>query len=452
MSYDFTTAANSMDEFWMPFTPMRYFKKHPRMVVRAEGMYYYDQEGKEIIDGIAGLWCVNAGHGNPQIKDAIKTQLDTLDYVSFFMYGNPTAFKAASRLIAMMPKPFTKVFFSNSGSEAVDTALKIALAYHRVRGEGSRRILIGRERAYHGVNFGGISVGGIPANRYAYGTLLPNVDHIAHTLNLEQNAFKRGMPEWGAHLADDLERKIMFHEPKNVAAVIVEPVAGATGVVPPPQDYLKRIREICTKHGVLMIFDEVITGFGRFGAISSADYFGVSPDIITMAKGITNGMVPMGATFVTEGIHDAFMKGPETVIELMHGYTYSGHPLAAAAAIGTLDAMQDQKIWDNAKKMAKPFEDAIHSLKSKPYVIDIRNCGILAAIQLEDYSKEDMFRHAREASWELFRRGAMVRFGGGGANLYVCPPLILDQNHIDRIVTQIGEVLDAKAKGLVAAA
>lgn len=442
MSYDFTTAANSMDEFWMPFTPMRMFKKAPRIVTRAEGMYYYDQEGKEVIDAIAGLWCVNAGHNQPKIAEAVKAQLDTLDYASFFMYGNPTAFKAASRLIAMMPKPFTQVFFSNSGSEAVETALKMALAYHRVRGEGGRRILIGRERAYHGVNFGGISVGGIPANRTAFGQLLPNVDHIAHTHNLQHNAFKRGMPEWGAHLADDLEKKILFHDPKNVAAVIVEPVAGATGVLPPPQGYLQRVQEICRKYGVLMIFDEVITGFGRFGAVSSAEYFGVSPDIITMAKGLTNGTVPMGATFVTESIYDTFMQGPEHVIELMHGYTYSGHPLAAAAAIGTLDTMQDQKIWDNAKKMAKPFEDAAHSLKDKPRVIDIRNCGILAAIQLEDHSKEDPYRWAREASWELFRRGAMVRFGGGGANLYVCPPLILDQSHIDRIFTMIGEVLE----------
>lgn len=442
MSYDFSTAANSLEEFWMPFTPARYFRKAPRMVVRAEGMYYYDSEGKEIIDGIAGLWCVNAGHGQPQIKEAIKAQLDTLDFVSFFQYGNPTAFKAASRLMALMPKPFSRVFFSNSGSEAVETALKMALAYHRLRGEGTRRVLIGRERAYHGVNFGGISVGGIPVNRAAFGQLLPYVDHLPHTHDMKHNAFRRGMPDWGAHLADDLEKIILLHDPKNVAAVIIEPVAGATGVLPPPKGYLQKIREICTKYGVLMIFDEVITGFGRFGAASSADYFGVSPDIITMAKGLTNGTIPMGATFVTEEFYQAFMKGPEHIIELMHGYTYSGHPVAAAAAIGTMDAMQDQGIWNNARKMEKPFEDAIFSLKDKPRVIDIRTCGILAAIQLEDHSKEDPYKFSREASWELFRRGAMVRFGGGGSNLYVCPPLIANENHFDRIVTLIGEVLD----------
>jgi beta-alanine--pyruvate transaminase len=450
MAYDFTTAANSLDEFWMPFTPVRYFKKSPRMVVKAEGMYYYDAEGKEIIDGIAGLWCVNAGHGNPKVKEAIKAQLDTLDYVSFFQYGNPTAFKAASRLCAAMPKDFGHVFFSNSGSEAVETALKIALNYHRLKGEGTRRILIGRERSYHGVNFGGISVGGITPNRAYFGQLLPNIDHIPHTYNLEKNAFSKGQPKWGAHLADDLERRILLHDPKNVAAVIMEPVAGATGVLPPPEGYLKKVAEICKKYGVLLIFDEVITGFGRFGAISSADYFGVQPDIITMAKGITNGTIPMGATFVTNEIHDAFMKGPEHVIELMHGYTYSGHPVAAAAAIGTLDAMQDGKIWENAQKMAKPFEDAVHSLKNKPRVIDIRNCGILAAIELEAGPKDDFFKHCREASWELFHRGAMVRFGGGGANLYLCPPLILNQNHIDRLVTLVGEVLTAQAQKKVA--
>lgn len=445
MSYDFTTAANSLDEFWMPFTPMRLFKKSPRMVVRADGMYYYDQNGKEIIDAIAGLWCVNAGHNNPQVKDAIKTQLDTLDYVSQFQYGNPTAHRAASRLVAAMPEPFTNVFFSSSGSEAVETALKIAIAYHRANKEGTRRLLIGRERAYHGVNFGGISVGGISSNRTAYGQLLPSVAHLPHTHNLKQNAFKRGMPDWGAHLADELERLVYLHDPSNIAAVIVEPVAGATGVLPPPQGYMQRLREICTKYGILMIFDEVITGFGRFGDISSADYFGVMPDIITLAKGMTNGTIPMGATFVTEKIYETFMNGPEHAIELMHGYTYSGHPMAAAAAIGTLDAMRDQQIWDNAKKMEKPFEDAVHSLKGKPRVIDIRTCGILAAIQLEDYSKEDPAKYSRDASWKLFERGAMVRYGGAGSNLFLCPPLIFNQNHLDRMVTQVGEVLDEMA-------
>ncbi len=445
MSYDFTSLPDSMDEFWMPFTPQRYFKKNPRLVSRADGMFYYDKDGKEILDGLAGLWCVNAGHNNPVIKEAVKAQLDTLDFVSFFQYGNPTAFTAASRLIKEMPKPFTKVFFTNSGSEAIDTALKIAMNYHRLRGEGSRRILIGREKAYHGMNFGGISVGGIPPYHTHFGQTLPSVAHLRHTHDLEHNAFSRGEPTWGAHLADDLERLIQFHDPQNVAAVIVEPVGGAIGVLPPPKGYLKRLREICDKYGVLLIFDEVITGFGRLGHISAVNYFDVTPDIIAMAKGLTNAVVPMGAVFVKQGIYDAFMKGPEHVIELMHGYTYSGHPVSAAAVIGTLDAVHKGKIWENAKKMAKPLEDAVHSLKGKPRVIDIRNIGILACVQFEPDSKEDPARMAREASWELFRRGLVVRYSG--PQLYICPPLILNENHIDRIVTSIGEILVEMDRG-----
>ena len=440
MTYDFTKPANSLEEFWMPFTPQRFFKKHPRIVTRAQGMYYYDTEGKEVLDAIAGLWCVNAGHGNRHVNDAIKKQLDTLDYVSFFQYGNPTAFQAASRACGVMPERFSKVFFSNSGSEAVETALKIALNYHRMRGDAGRKILIGRERAYHGMNFGCISVGGITPYHANFGQTLPMVDHIRHTHDLEHNAFKKGQPEYGAHFADDLERIIQFHDASNVAAVIVEPVSGATGVLPPPKGYLEKIRAICDKHGVLLIFDEVITGFGRFGSISSTTHFNVMPDIITMAKGLTNGIVPMGATFVAQHVYDAFMKGPEYAVELMHGYTYSGHPLAAAAVIGVLDAVKEDNIWENAKKMAKPFEDAVHTLKGKPHVIDIRNAGILACIQLAPTKPEDPGKLAREISWELFNRGLMVRYSG--PQLYICPPLILDQNHIDRIVTSIGKALD----------
>ena len=440
MAYDFTTAANSLDEFWMPFTPQRYFKKSPRMIVRAKGMYYYDPEGKEILDAAAGMWCVNAGHDQPKIKEAINAQLELMDYAPAFQFGHPTVFKAASRLIADMPEPFTNVFFSNSGSEAVDTALKIALAYHRVRGEGTRRVLIGRERGYHGVGFGGISVGGLPYNRAAFGQLLPMVDHLRHTHDLMRNAFARDMPDHGAEYADELDRLIYLHDPMNIAAVIVEPVAGSTGVLPPPKGYLKRLREICTKHGILLIFDEVVTGFGRFGTMSSVDYFGVTPDIITMAKGITNGTVPLGATFVTKTIYDAFMNGPEHVIELMHGYTYSGHPLAAAAVIGTMDTIQDQKIWDHAKAMMKPFENAVHSLKGEPHVVDVRNCGILAGIQLaETKDANDPNRYPREVSYELFRRGLMVRYTG--PNLYLSPPLIINENHMDQIVTTIKDVL-----------
>ena len=438
--YDFTTAANSLEEFWMPFTPQRYFKDAPRMIVSADGMYYKDQDGKPILDGVAGLWCVNAGHNHPRVKEAIKAQLDILDYAPNFQFGHPTAFKAASRLVADMPDPISHVFFSNSGSEAVDTALKIALAYHRVRGQGTRRVLIGRERGYHGVGFGGISVGGLPYNRAAFGQLLPNVDHLPQTHNLEHNAFKKGMPDWGAHLADDLEKIIILHDPENVAAVIVEPVAGSTGVLPPPVGYLKRLREICDKYGVLLIFDEVVTGFGRFGSVSSSTYFGVIPDIITSAKGITNGTVPMGATFVGEHIYDAFMHGPEKVIELMHGYTYSGHPLACAAALGTMDAYNEDKIFENSVKMAPVLEAAIHTLRGKPHVVDIRNCGLLAGVQLAEHSKEDPARYAREVSYELFRRGAMVRYTG--MNLYLSPPLIVNAAQIEQLVTMIGDVLD----------
>lgn len=440
MGYDFTTAANSLEEFWMPFTPQRLFKKAPRMVVKAEGMYYYDQDGREILDGAAGLWCVNSGHNPPKVKEAIHAQLDVVDYVPMFQFGNPTAFKAASRLCSAMPKGFDHVFFSNSGSEAVDTALKIALAYHRVKGEGTRRTLIGRERGYNGVGFGGISVGGIPYNRAAFGQLLPNVDHLPHTHDMKRNAYSRGMPEHGVEFADELERIVYLHDKMNVAAVIVEPVAGSTGVLPPPKGYLKRLRELCTKYGILLILDEVVTGFGRFGSISSSEYFECDPDIITMAKGITNGTVPLGATFVKKEIYDAFMNGPEFGIELMHGYTYSGHPLACAAVIGTMDTIQDNKIFENASAMAKPLEDAVHSLKGKPYVEDIRNCGILAAIQLEEHSdSDDPAKNARDASYELFRRGLMARYTG--PNLYLSPPLILNENHIDQMITMIGEVL-----------
>lgn len=441
MAYDFTTAANSVEEFWMPFTPQRLFKKAPRMVVRASGMYYYDENNKPILDAAAGMWCVNAGHDQPKVKEAIKAQLDLLDFAPAFQFGHPTVFKAASRVIAGMPKAYTHVFFSNSGSEAVDTALKMALAYHRIKGDGTRRTLIGRERAYHGVGFGGISVGGLPYNRAAFGQLLPNIDHLPHTHDLTRNAFAKGQPDHGLEYADALERLVYLHDPSNIAAVIVEPVSGSTGVLPPPKGYLKRIREICDKYGILMIMDEVITGFGRFGAMSSAEYFGVTPDIITMAKGLTNGTVPMGATFVKKDIYEAFMNGPEQFIELMHGYTYSGHPLAAAAVIGNLDAVNDQKIWENAKKMEKPFEDAMHSLKGKPRIVDIRNCGILAGIQIEDHpDKNDPGKHCRDVAYELFRRGIMVRYTG--PNICVSPPLTMDLNHLDEIVTKIGDVLN----------
>lgn len=446
MAYDFSKVPNSLEEFWMPFTPQRLFNKDPRIVVSAEGMYYKDQSGKDILDGVAGQWCVNAGHNAPLISEAIKAQLDQIAFSTCMNYGHPSAFIAAKRLVDAFPDPFTHVFFSNSGSEAVDTALKIALNYHRARGQGHRRVLIGRERSYHGVNFGGISVAGLPYNRSTFGQLLPSVDHLPHTHDLEHNAFARGEPEWGAHLAENLERLAYLHDPENIAAVIVEPISGSTGVLPPPKGYLKKLREICDKYGILLIFDEVITGFGRMGTYTAAEHFGVMPDIITCAKGLTNAAVPMGATFVTKKIHDAFLEGPEYVAELMHGYTYSGHPLAAAAAIGTLDTFEQEGILDNAKKIMQPFEDAIHSLKDKPWVVDIRNCGILAGIQLEEFSKEDPGQHVREIVFECYRRGVMIRYTG--PNLTISPPLIINEAQIDHMVSTISDVIDDRARRL----
>ena len=437
--YDFSTAANSLEEFWMPFTPQRFFKNAPRMVVSADGMYYKDQDGKSILDGTAGLWAVNAGHNRTRIKEALKAQMELLDYAPNFMLGHPTAFKAASRLVAAMPDHISHVFMSNSGSEAVDTALKIALVYQRIRGKATKKVLIGRERSYHGVGFGGISVGGVPYVRTSFSQLLPHVDHLPHTHNIEHNAFQKGEPSWGAHLADELENIVALHGAENVAAVIVEPVAGAPGVLPPPKGYLKRLRELCTKHDILLIFDEVVTGFGRLGDFSSSTYFGVEPDIITTAKGLTNATVPMGATFVSSKIYDEFMKGPEKVTEFMHGYTYSGHPLACAAAIATLDIFAEDKILENAAKMAPLFGEAFHSLKNHPRVVDIRNMGMLAGIQFADYSVDDPYYYAREISYELFRKGVFIR--NNGANLIISPPLILDQSHIDQMVTMTGDVI-----------
>lgn len=440
MAYDFTSRPNSLEEFWLPFTPQRLFKEKPRILVSADGMYYKDQDGNDILDACAGLWCVNAGHNVPRIKEAIKDQLDLLDFTSNFQVSSGTAFKAASRLVSAFPDHISHVFFCNSGSEAVDTAIKIALAYWRVKGEPQKQLIVGRERAYHGVGFGGISVGGIAFNRKMFsGAMLPHVDHLPHTHNLEKNAFSRGEPEWGAHLADDLERIILLHDPSNVAAVIVEPVSGSTGVLPPPKGYLKRLEAIARKYGVLLIFDEVVTAFGRFGTTTAAEHFGVSPDLICCAKGITNGTIPMGAVFCREGMYEAFMNGAKEFIEFAHGYTYSGHPLASAAAIATLDTYQQEKLFENAKAMMGPWEDALHSLKGTPHVVDIRNCGILGGIELETFTPEDPYRHARETFSRCFEKGVMMRYSG--PNLALSPPLILDHNHIDQIVTTIGEVL-----------
>ncbi len=437
--YDFKISANSLEELWMPFTAQRRFKKNPRIVVSADGMYYKDKDGREIIDGSAGMWCVNAGHNVARIKQAISAQMEELDFAPTFRYGHPTAFRAASKLVSMMTENISRVFFSNSGSEAVDTALKIALAYHRAKGEGTRRLFIGRERAYHGVGFGGISVGGIPYNRAAFGQLLPNVDHLPTTQNWEQNGICKGQPDNGADLADKLEELIYMHDASNVAAVIVEPVSGSTGVIPPPKGYLERIREISQKHGVIMIMDEVISGFGRMGTATASEFLGIEPDMITCAKGMTNGAMPMAGTFVSEHIYDGLMQGPEEVIELYHGYTYSGHPLASAAAIATADTYLDEKIFENAAKMTPKWEEALHSLANKPHIKDLRNWGILAGIELHPKKGEaDLGRKFFNDMWD---KGLMLRPGATNT-VTLSPPLILNENHIDQIFTIIGDYLE----------
>lgn len=441
MTYDFTKTPNHLDAYWMPFTPQRLFKGAPRIVARARGVYYYDEQGREILDGTAGLWCVNLGHDHPRIKDALITQINTMDFAHSFQLGHPSAFMAANRLVEAMPDGIDHVFFSNSGSEAVDTALKIALGYHRARGQAQRTVLIGRERGYHGVGFGGISVGGLSYNRKAFrSALLPNVDHLPHTSNLEHNAYSRGQPAWGAHLADDLERRLLtLHDPETVAAVIVEPVAGSTGVLPPPKGYLERLRAICDRYGILLIFDEVITAFGRFGSASSADYFGVNPDIICAAKGLTNGAVPMGATFTTGAIYQAFMQGPPVFTELMHGYTYSGHPLACVAAIAVQDIIRDESVYDHARALMKPFEDAIHSLRGLPRLVDIRNCGILGAVEFEAGPADDPYKWPRTVMIKCFEAGALVRFTGN--SMAISPAVTMGLADLHRLIEIVDGVI-----------
>src|SRR6478672_8579519 len=377
------TTALDFESHWMPFTANRQFKAAPRLLVEAEGMYYKTMDGRRILDGFAGLWCCNAGHCRKPIVEAIQRQAATMDYAPAFQMGHPLSFQLASRIVKLAPGKLDHVFFCNSGSEAVDTALKIALAWHRVQGRGERIRLIGRERGYHGVGFGGISVGGIPANRKMFGAMLAGVDHLPHTHAPEKNAFSRGQPPWGAHLADELERLVALHDASTIAAVIVEPVAGSTGVLVPPVGYLERLREITRRHGILLIFDEVITAFGRLGKGTAAEYFGVEPDLMTLAKGINSGTVPMGAVMVRKGIYDAFMQGPERTIELFHGYTYSAHPLACAAALATLDVYRDEELFERAADLAPYWEDAIHSLKGERHVIDLRNIGLIGAVELE---------------------------------------------------------------------
>lgn len=429
---------NDLSAFWMPFTANRQFKKAPRMFVAAKDMHYTTSDGRQVLDGTAGLWCVNAGHARPKIVEAIANQAAELDYAPAFQMGHPKAFELANRIIDIAPKGLDHVLFTNSGSESVETALKVALAYQKVKGQGSRSRLIGRERGYHGVNFGGISVGGIVTNRKMFGTLLTGVDHLPHTHNLAKNAFSKGLPEHGVDLADELERIVTLHDASTIAAVIVEPVAGSTGVLIPPPGYLKRLRDITKKHGILLIFDEVITGYGRLGTPFGADYFGVVPDIMVTAKGLTNGVIPMGAVLVSAEIHDAFMDGPEHVIEFFHGYTYSGNPVASAAGLATLETYKDEGLLTRGAELAPKWEAALHSLKGLPHVIDIRNIGLVGAIELEPIAGQPTKR-AFSAFLKAFEQGLLIRTTGD--IIALSPPLIISQSQIDEIVTKLGGIL-----------
>jgi len=427
----------SMSAFWMPFTNNRDFKSDPRLLVSAEGMYYKDVDGNQILDGTAGLWCVPCGHAQPRIVSAVREMIGQLDFAPTFQMGHPAAFDLAEQLMDYTGHKFGHVFYTNSGSEAVDTALKIALAYHKARGEGGRTRLIGRERGYHGVGFGGLSVGGIGPNRKAFGPLLPGVDHLPHTHNLLKNAFSRGEPDFGAELADELERLVTLHDASTIAAVIIEPVSGSTGVLVPPKGYLKKLRQICDKHGILLIFDEVITGFGRLTTPFAADYFEVEPDMMTTAKGLTNGVIPMGAVFSKKHIHDAFMEAPAG-IELFHGYTYSGHPVACAASLATLEVFKEQQILEHAKGIQPYWEDAVHSLKGLPHVIDLRTIGLIAGIELEPIPGKPGAR-AFQALKKAFADGILIRTTGD--IIALSPPLILEKQHVDELFGKLANVL-----------
>jgi beta-alanine--pyruvate transaminase len=431
----------NMEAYWMPFTANRQFKQAPRLLVSADGMYYTDADGRRILDGAAGLWCVNAGHNRKPIVEAIQRQAATLDYAPPFQMGHPLAFDAAAQLVAMAPRGLTQAFFVNSGSEAVETALKMALAYHRVRGDAGRVKLIGRERGYHGVNFGGVAVGGMAGNRKHFPVTLPSVDHLRHPLDIARNAFSRGEPEHGAELADELESRILtLHDPSTIAAVIVEPMQGSTGVILPPKGYLSRLRQICDRHGILLIFDEVITGFGRLGADWASNKFAVLPDLLTCAKGLTNGTVPMGAVLSRPEIYQAFMAAaPEHAVEFPHGYTYSAHPLACAAALATLGVYRDEGLFQRAADIAPHFEERAHRLKGCPQVKDIRNLGLVAGIELEPRPGEPG-RRGMDVFLQCWQQGVMLRVTGD--TLAVSPPLIIEPEQIDTLFAVIGQAIE----------
>jgi len=434
-----TAHTPDLSNLWMPFTANRQFKEHPRLLAKAKGMYYTTVEGEQVLDGTAGLWCVNAGHGRSEIIEAISRQTAEMDYAPSFQLGHQDSFRAASAVAKMMPAGMDRIFFTNSGSESVDTSLKIALAYHRARGEGQRTRLIGRERGYHGVGFGGISVGGISPNRKTFsGALLPNIDHLPHTHDLSKNAHSRGQPAWGEHFADELERIIALHDASTIAAVIVEPLAGSTGVLVPPKGYLEKLRAITEKHGILLIFDEVITAFGRLGANTASEYFGVTPDLITLAKGISNASVPAGAVAVKRQIHDTILEAAANGIEFFHGYTYSAHPLATAAILATLEIYERDQLFQRAHGLAAKFEDAAHSLESARHVIDVRNLGLVAGIELAPRPDAPGAR-AAEVFKKCFDQGVMVRYTGD--IIAISPPLIIEESEIQKIFGTLEEVL-----------
>ncbi|QBK06360.1 aspartate aminotransferase family protein [Hylemonella gracilis] len=430
-----------MDAFWMPFTASRQFKSAPRLLAKAKDMHFWTPEGRQILDGIAGLWCVNAGHARPKIVEAVQKQVAELDFAPPFNMAHPKAFELAERLTQITPKGLNRVFFTNSGSESVDTALKMAVAYHRARGQGTRTRFIGRERGYHGVNFGGISVGGIVGNRKAFGPLLTGVDHLRHTYDSARNGYSRGVPlHGGPEFAEDLERIVALHDASTIAAVIVEPVAGSTGVVLPPEGYLQRLREICDKHGILLIFDEVITGFGRLGAPFGATRFGVTPDLMTTAKGISNGTVPMGAVFARQTIHETLtdVDSAPHVIEFAHGYTYSAHPLACAAALATLDTYAEEGLLTRGAELESYFADALHALKGLPNVIDIRNIGLVGAVELTPLAGLPGKR-AFDVFLQCFDQGVLIRTTGD--TIAMSPPLIISKAQIDQLVGTLADVL-----------
>ena len=438
-----STTGDELKSWWMPFTHNRYFKDQPRLIASGAGAYYTLVDGRRVFDGLSGLWCSPLGHSHPHVVAAVQRQVATLDFCPSFQMGHPAAFSLARRIARFAGRPDDRVFFVNSGSEAVDTAMKIAVAYHRARGEASRTRIIGRERAYHGVGMGGISVGGIPANRKMFSSLMiPGVDHLPHTWDPARMGYSRGQPDWGAHLADELERLVTLHDASNIAAVIVEPMQGSTGVLVPPRGYLQRLRQICDRHGILLIFDEVITGFGRLGTAFAADYFGVRPDLLTFAKAVNNAVVPLGGVLVAASIHDAFMAGPAHMIEFFHGYTYSGHPLAVAAAHATLDELDGGGLIRRAAALAPVLESAMHGLRGTPLVTDIRNLGLAAAIDVTPVPGQPGLR-----AIQVFQRclddGLLLRFTG--ETLALAPPFIATDVEIRSAVDTLRRALVATA-------